>query len=512
MHTDARTLDDGTVIEGDLCIVGAGAAGITMAAEWIGRSERVILVEGGGFELDSEMQSLYRADIVGLPYFPLEAARLHFFGGTTNHWAGFCSILDPIDFEHRPWVPHSGWPISRDAVTAYYPRAHVYTDLGPYEYDAEYWAAEHEDNAVLPLDPSRVWTKIWQFSAPTRFGKKYRDRIVDSENVHLVTNANLTQIEANEPVSAVSGLRVATLTGKQHTVRARAYVLACGAIQNARMLLASNERAANGLGNEHDLVGRYFMEHIEMPGARLILAEPRRMRLYQFAYPEGKYPQGELALSAEAQREGRTLNGTCSFREAPERDQPLQSMFQEIPPDAVERLQRMEEMDAARARGGAEEAVQTDYPMEYQLFTRQEQSPNPDSRVTLSAERDALGVPRVALDWQLTELDKHSIRTFYETVGREVGRSGVGRVQLYDWLMEDGWPSFLGGGWHHMGTTRMSDDPRTGVVDPDCKVHSIANLYVAGSAPFVTAGAVNPTLTLVALSLRLSDHLKNEMS
>jgi choline dehydrogenase-like flavoprotein len=132
--------------------------------------------------------------------------------------------------------------------------------------------------------------------------------------------------------------------------------------------------------------------------------------------------------------------------------------------------------------------------------------------VTLSSERDALGVPRVQLDWQLTELDKHSIRRFYEIVGREAGRSGVARVQLHEWLMEEGFPSFLSGGWHHMGTARMAANPNEGVVDPDCKVNGIGNLYVAGSAPFPTGGAVNPTLSLVALTLRLSDHLKDKLS
>ena len=145
-------------------------------------------------------------------------------------------------------------------------------------------------------------------------------------------------------------------------------------------------------------------------------------------------------------------------------------------------------------------------------MTRLEQAPNPDSRVVLSAKRDALGVPRADLQWHLSALDKHSIRTLFTLIGEEMGRQGLGRVQLMDWLLEDEpmWPDILGGGWHHMGTTRMHTDPRQGVVDSDCKVHGLANLYIAGSGAFTTAGAVNPTLTLVALSLRLADHLKSK--
>jgi choline dehydrogenase-like flavoprotein len=151
----------------------------------------------------------------------------------------------------------------------------------------------------------------------------------------------------------------------------------------------------------------------------------------------------------------------------------------------------------------------------FQMFTRLEQAPNPESRVTLETERDALGVPRATLHWELSPLEKRSLRKMYELIGQEVGRAGVGRVRLMDFLTDQNdqsWPSFTGGGWHHMGTTRMSEDPKRGVVDADCKVHGISNLYIAGSSCFTTAGAPNPTLTLVALSLRLSDYLKGLMN
>jgi choline dehydrogenase-like flavoprotein len=255
MHIDARTLENGSVVEGDLCIVGAGTAGISMALEWVGASQRVLLLEAGGFDYDPRMQELYRGDIVGLPYFPLQAARLHYFGGTTGHWAGFCSPFDPIDFVSREWVPHSGWPFTRAHLDPYYARAQTVLELGPYEYEAAQW--QRRDPTLVPfeLDPKVVWTKMWQFSPPTRFGTRYRDAIVGAANVHLYTNATVREIEANEGVSAIDGLRVRTLEGKEIRVRARQYVLAASTIQNARLLLASNRRSAAGLGNAHDLVG-----------------------------------------------------------------------------------------------------------------------------------------------------------------------------------------------------------------------------------------------------------------
>ncbi len=519
MHTDARTLENGTLIQGDLCIVGAGAAGISIAREWANSPLNVVLLEGGGFDFEPEMQALYRGDIVGQPYYPLQAARLHYFGGTTGHWAGFCSTYDPIDFETRSWVPHSGWPIRREELDPFYARAQKVLELGPYEYDAKDWVKRDKNLEPLPLDPNAVWTKMWQFSPPTRFGTKYRDEIVNSRNVHLYTHANVCEIEANDGLSAVDSLRVRTLDGNECRVKARCYVLACCTIQNARLLLASNRRASAGLGNAHDLVGRYFMEHLEMPGGELVLAKPKSTKTKMYAFDFGTTKaRGELALSARAQEEHGILNGTASVEAGNLGDQ-VPSTFQFFDTTLLAATRAWNKggrkgPPPIAAKLGAAGAPPPSVPRFFHLVTRQEQAPNPDSRVTLGTEKDALGVPRARLDWRLTELDKRSIRTYYKVLGQEMGRSGVGRVQLHDWLLSDDrtWPSFLSGGWHHMGTTRMHADPRQGVVDANCRVHGIGNLYVAGAAVYPTAGSANPTLTLVALSLRLSDYIRTKLT
>ncbi|HVH66422.1 MAG TPA: GMC family oxidoreductase [Gemmatimonadales bacterium] len=514
MHIDARTLPDGSLLEGDLCIVGAGAAGITVALEWIGSRHKVLLLEGGGLEYEPAMQDLYRGAIVGLPYFPLHAARLHYFGGTTGHWAGFCATLDPIDFEKREWVPSSGWPLRREDLDPFYARAQPLLELGPYEYAADAWRKRDAALTPLPLDPRVMWTKMFQFSPPTRFGKRYRDAIVGARNVHLYTHANVCELEANEPVSAVDGLRVRTLDGKEHRVRARHYVLACCSIQNARLLLASNRRATGGrlggLGNAHDLVGRFFMEHIEMPGGHFALAASHSQYMKMYALEFGKTRvRGEMALTAAVQREQRILNGTVSL-EPGALDEVAKSTFEQFTPKLVAEFRKEESEDTS----GSSEGPSPETSRFFHLMTRVEQSPNPDSRVTLSAERDALGMPRVKLDWRLTELERRSFRVMYEVMARELGRSGAGRVQLLDWVRQDEapWPSNISGGWHHMGTTRMHGDPRSGVVDANCQVHGLDNLHVAGASVYPTGGAANPTLTLVALSLRLSDHLKSKLS
>ena len=511
MHTDARTLDEGTVLQGDICIIGAGAAGISMALEWIGTPYRVLLLEGGGFEVESEIQDLYHGETTGQRYFPLQSSRLHYFGGTTGHWGGFCSPLDPIDFKKRDWVPYSGWPISREDLDPFYARAQPIVELGPPEYDADYWEKPNEGLARLPVNEEKIRTKMWQFSTPTRFGTKYRQAIVDAPNVHLYTHANVCDIEANEGVSKVERLHIRTLTGKAYAVQARYFVLACGAIQNARLLLASNTQASNGLGNDHDLVGRFFMDHPEVNSGYLLMPAPGPMKLYLFDFFETE-ARGELALSDAQQAEHQVLNGTSSL--APRAlSEDVPPWIERFPDDASETLQLWDGMEQAFKAGEIPKLDPSKY-REYLLFTRLEQAPNPSSRVTLSDEKDALGMPRVGLHWQPGAVEKRSIRTLYEVLGKEVGASGLGRVQLMDWLLADEpiWPSFLGSGWHHMGTVRMHEDPRSGVVDADSNVHGIENLYVAGSAVFPTSGAANPTLTLIAMTLRLSDHLKQRIA
>ena len=518
MHVDARRLENGTLIEGDLAIVGAGAAGITLAMEWVGRGRKVLLLEGGGFERDPRMQDLYRGEIVGRPYFPLDAARLHYFGGTSNHWAGLCSTFEAIDFEKRDWVPHSGWPITRADLDPFYPRAGRVLDLASDRWDADWWGTQGRKRGRYPLDPAVVWPKMWQFSAPTRLGAKYRDAIVNARDVHLYTHANVVEIQAADGLRAVSGLRVRTLDGKEHQVRAGRYVLACCSLQNARLLLESDRQARGGLGNAHDVVGRYFMEHIEMPAGKLVIAPGQAGNTGIYRADWGKdRGVAELALGPAVQRERRILNGTASLQGINEQA-PLRSTFQMMTPEVVDAFERAGRGDttAFRVLQRLDEYFPSLPPeqREFRLFSRQEQAPNPASRVTLGTERDAMGMRRLRFDWQLTELDKRSMRTFYQVLGHEMGRRGVGRVRALEWLRtpDTEWPSFLSGGWHHMGTTRMHQDPRQGVVDANCRVHGLANLYVAGASVYTTSGSVNPTLTLVALTLRLSDHLQGTLA
>lgn len=508
MHVNAQKLPNDSVIEGDICIIGAGAAGISMALDMKDSGKQVILLEGGGFEFEKQMQDLYQGKNTGRQYYPLFGTRLHYFGGTTGHWAGMCSPMDEIDFKQRDWVPESGWPITKKDLDPFYAKAHDIIKLGPYEYDMEYWQERIEGLVPFPLDEDVFFNKMWQYNA-ARFNQIYKEEIINSESIHLYTYANVTNIKTSENGRSVTELVIKNHAEKEHIVKAKNFVMACGAMQNARLLLASNTQNSKGLGNDKDLVGRYFMEHLEIPTSELWLLKPFPTELYT-AF---EHPSAELALTEEAQAKHGVLNGTLSFT-------PLSVAKHIIP--RIQLLQVDDYNEAVKRFFGNQADAQEKAKVEnegsitraFELMIRIEQCPNPNSRITLDTEKDALGVPRIKFHWDFTPLDKYSIRTINLLLGEQMGKANLGRVKLKEYLREeddDSWPDYVNAGWHHMGTTRMNQDPSKGVVDENCKVHGIDNLYVAGSACFTTSGAVNPTLTLVALSLRLSDHLKTQV-
>jgi choline dehydrogenase-like flavoprotein len=502
MLIDARTIPQGRTIETDVCIIGAGAAGITLAREFRGQPFQVCVLESGGLERDEETQSLYRGEIVGLPYPPLTAARLRFFGGTTNHWGGWCQPLDEIDFESRDWIPHSGWPFRKSHLVPFYERAQCIVQLGPFAYGAEAW--ETEGAPQLPFKGGRVMTKMVQFSAPTRFGQVYRDEIAHAQNIRTYLNANLVEIETSKEARTVTRLRVACLQGSKFWVSAKLFILATGGIENARLLLLSNRVQRSGLGNQNDLVGRFFMDHAGLNAGTVLLSDPNispalyvhRVRgLHRSSNPPGgQSVMGELMLSPEVMRAEKVANFSAvlestSRLEAAKGDGFLSSLY-----NVIKNVNRRVFKSPLRLRNIIEPI------------------PNPDSRVSLTAERDRFGQNRVQLDWRLSPSDKRTIRRSQEIIGMELGRAGLGRLMVGLDSGDTSWLSSLEQGLgHHMGTTRMHVDPKKGVVDQNCQVHEISNLFIAGSSVFPTYGYAPPTLTIVALALRLADHVKSRL-
>jgi choline dehydrogenase-like flavoprotein len=517
MFIDLTDYSGPAEIESDLCIVGAGAAGITLALELAGSGGDVCVLESGGLEYDHATQQLADGETAGLPYYELVAARLRYFGGTTNHWAGISRPLDELDFQKRDAVPYSGWPIDRASLDPYYARAQQYCRLGTYNYEPGFRAAP--DAPLLPVD-GRLETKI-MLENPVRFGPAYREQLNAAPTARVVLFANATELEPDASGLGIARIHARSLNENRLSVAARNFVTAAGAIENARLLLASRSVHSDGIGNDHGLVGRFFMEHPLVPTMELQLAsEEAGLGLYTGQSRNGLGVTGYLALTPETVRREGILNACASLniggleqRIAKSTDGIASAVAiwnylkeGEVPPNFGTHVGNLLADMHRVAIYSYERAFQRS-PLAASLVMQMEQAPNPSSRVTLTDERDSLGMQRVKLDWQMGDLERHTVFRFGELMGMEFGRTGLGRIRMIE-PNDTGWWDGMRGSWHHMGTTRMHASPTQGVVDANCRVHGMRNLYVAGGSVFPTSGFAHPTLTIVALAIRLAEHLK----
>jgi choline dehydrogenase-like flavoprotein len=309
---------DGTIIETDIAIIGAGAAGITIARELIGKDIAVTLIESGGLDFEPETQALYEGESVGVPY-ALDTSRLRYFGGSTNHWGGWCRPMQPIDFEERDWVPHSGWPIAYDDLVPFYIRANEVAQVGPFRFNDADWWSDDGKNQTLPLPGGEVTTRWFEYSPPTRFGQVYRKAIDNAPNIKTYLHSNVLEIIPDETAKTVKRLTVGTLSGVRFEVRPKLVILATGGIENPRMLLLSNSVEKAGLGNTHDVVGRYFMEHphIDKP-VEILLTDPDVVAPYYKTYTKlnGAQIRGVFMFTDEYLRAKRRLGTVMTFYES----------------------------------------------------------------------------------------------------------------------------------------------------------------------------------------------------
>ncbi len=540
MQIDLTDLAPGSELDTDVCVVGAGAAGQSVVRGLLGSGLKILLLESGGFDFDADIQALGAGDNLGAPYYDLVDSRLRFFGGTTSIWGGRCAPVDPIDLEPRPWAGTPGWPIRMEDLTAGYHQAHSVLGIGDFDYGDSLWSHMGRAYAdrVRPtgqapvFDRQRIDYGFWRFDfEKERFGARQCRDLLLSDQVTLLLHANVVALTPMADGGVVKQLELRGPDGRAIVVRSRIIVLACGGIENPRLLLASRGVESAGLGNRHDQVGRCFMEH---PHGRLgRIHGPNGLAIwdaFRMRHPRGHVPVAPaLRIAAECQRQQGLLNSAVTFKlqRDPERGVPrakalYQSLKHDLSPTNTNRrlwhwyrdtrllYREWLRPQVERLKAGRGDRVLS-------VMVRGEQAPNPASRVLLSDRVDRHGVPLANLDWRFSEIDKHTVRTLGNLLDGELRRTGLGRLEVEEWVASGGsdWPvdPTVGnhplGGFHHMGTTRMSSDPRQGVVDANCAVHGYANLFVAGSSVFPTSGWANPTLTIMALAFRLAGHIRS---
>ncbi|MDA8232751.1 MAG: GMC family oxidoreductase [Magnetospirillum sp.] len=536
-------LPEGGRIEADVAIVGGGPAGITLALELADSGLQVLLMEGGGGRTSPRADSFTGEVADGTRHPPLTLYRHRGLGGASALWGGRCVPFAPVDFEVRPHIPWSGWPIGATEFAPWYARAGAWCESGPSRFRVAEALGPDAPPAVTGLtDPDIESDGLERFSRPTHFGRRYRRMLAAAPRLRVVVGAMCVGVDTMASGRAVEALRFAVRPGHLFTVRARAYVLAAGGLETTRLLLAS------GIGGEW--VGRFYMCHLEGKAA---WARFRPGTSVIFAYERdggGVYLRRHFALSPDAQRRLRTTNVILRIEPPaiadPSHVNPVLSALwlsrTFLKPEYARKLASFGYRGAlpvgasalvlrhlANVTGNLPELARfsADWLLRHTLARRKlpyvataatngafsldynaEQVPNPESRVTLTDKRDVFGVPRLHVNWQVTPQDTESIVAAHRALASALARSGTGRLEFDEDAIRGGYNAI---GGHHIGTARMADDPSAGVVDRDCRVFTVENLWLAGSAVFPTSSHANPTLTIVALAARLAAHLAAQL-
>jgi len=555
MIEDARQIAPGTVIKADLCIVGGGAAAISLALEYIKSGRSTVLIPGGGPNQTASCIDLYRGKVSPSgTHEPLEENRIRMWGGTTTVWGGRCVPFDPIDFQERSWIPGSGWPINLHELKDYIAHANELSEAGVADFDARSAFPDTQSELLKGFDNDELVTwPLERWSIPTDYSKRYRAELESAANVRVLLHAHAIHLQMDPGGTRLEHVRAACSPGRDFRIHAKNTVIACGALENARLLLASRDVLPTGIGNQNDLVGRYYQSHRFGVCGHAELKNPDKDFIYDFEKDdEGVYCRRRFWLTPQAQEKHqvnnvvgfffRTVAGTSEHRNAmvsmimlvktllggakkgPKRFfQIIKDQRQELAAHAWIVLKDGHGIfgqlsKVAYARFFQKRRLPMILPSKkanwFPLFFQTEHAPLWDSRVLLDESSvDDFGMPRLDVRIKFSEIDFRTIKTFIYSFKQRLEDSGVGTFHLSsadeDFLAHPERYPFNSNS-HNIGTTRMSANPDTGVIDENSKVHAVENLYVAGSSVFPTSSHANPTLMIIALALRLADHLKTK--
>jgi choline dehydrogenase-like flavoprotein len=544
----AALVPRGSRLEVDVCIVGAGAAGIPLALTLCGKGASVLLLEAGRRRKDPAAQALYEGETGSDLHSPLHRFRTRGLGGSTQNWGGRCTPYDEHDFMRRAHVPHSGWPLSLQELRRHYEAANDWVEAGRFSYDARD-AIPWVPAMIKGFDSPVVSTHgMERFSCPTDFGKRYRKQLAGSPDVRVLLGAHCTGLRLAADGGQVRSMDVATLDGNAFSVVPRFAVLAGGGLETARLLLCSDDVEPGGVGNHYDVVGRYYMSHIAASVGTLELSgDVAGVRHGYERAPDGVYCRRRLGIVPAEQNRHGLLNAVARLH-FPRIPDPahgsgvLSGLYLARSLISYEYSQRLrgaetpaaatmarhvlnlarDPMDTAAflgrtlvqralARRKFPSVILRNRLNRFSLEVHGEQAPTASSRVQLADTRDALGMRKLRVDWRYGALDVESIGRTLDLAAGEFARTGVGRFTYQRETLEEDLMRHGAYGGHHIGTARMGNDPRTSVVNSDCRVHGVSNLYVAGSAAFPTSSQANPTLTVVALALRVAEHLSRRL-
>lgn len=506
---DTRQLAPDSILQTHVAIIGGGAAGLTLAKTLANKNYKVSVFEAGGYATNEDTATLHSTINKGRPYPLLQNSRAFGLGGATRLWGGHCLPMNDRCFTKRSWISKSEWPFKAHELNPYYKKSHQLLGLEDFEYNPQ-TIAQQLNKTLLPFNENLVQTNIARYRAVS-YSELFVNSLQSASNINMYMFANATEILLHENGKSVAGIKLKTLETNEIVVKANYYILASGGIENARLLLDSNSIQTSGIGNSKDLVGRYFMEHIWYPKGNIALKDPARLNHFytmQHRLKAKVYTRAHISLAPEMLQEYHIpefrselvavgMENTTNNTKLSSRDK-LELLS--LPKDLALQTQHI------RQSPGLNNQLQKKSFTGYKLMNYVEQVPDFSSRITLSREKNQLGSHRAEVHWKLSEIDVKGIRVGHQIISNEVKAKNIGHFFYEDEGIPDNLEGADGGG-HHMGTTRMARTASNGVVDANCKVFDVDNLFIAGSSVFPSAGYANPTLTLTALAIRLATHL-----
>lgn len=552
MLVDAAEFQHGSEIQADIAIIGAGAAGIALALDLAEAGLESVLIESGGPGYSSRVQALAGAvDLDAETHPTMDECTRRQVGGTSAIWGGRVVPFDPVDFDDRAYIPHSRWPIAYEDAAKFYPRACAFLNAGAAEFDIHNIPGVPHPGIVPGLPDEEVLSSTLERWSVVNAGVIHGEALRASTKIRVIHSLTCVEIECAPGATRVASIRARTLAGAQVRIRARRYILTTGGLNTTRLLLESDRVHAGGIGNHSDNLGRYYSGHISgrIAEARFT-TDPRKTAYGFYRDADGVHVRQRLSFARTAQHK-HELGNISSWLVNPDLSDPshgngvlsfaylvlsspmgrflaseairksaikgavrgsawthIANMIRDLPRTAVfiPTFGYGRFLAQRKTPGFYQYSKSNSYPLHY--FG--EQVPNPESRVTLSAQRDELGMRRIRIDHRYSQQDVDYVLKAHRVWDDHLQRHGKGRLHyLADDLPASVWDQ-AGDGFHQVGTTRMSENPRDGVVDARCRVHGFDDLFIASSSAFVTSSQANSMLTILALTYRVGEFLKAE--
>jgi len=513
MFKDLKDISSESTLTYDVCIVGTGPAGISVAKQLLDTDHRIVMLESGGVLPEPEYQQLNKGENSGPSFLSLDASRLRCFGGASKLWAGVCSPFKSDEFDKKSFIPLSGWPISLDDLKSYYKQAAKMLGITYQKfYNKDYFNDTFNGISFKEFDrdDSFLSGSIFQVSNVKNrdLGEKYKKDFEPSLNTDIIFHSTVTKLNLNSSGKDIQSVSIADLNGNKATIKAKIFVLACGALENPRILLASNDHYKNGIGNNSGFVGSCFMSHpgisnvgeVHKTSSEQCISKDKYTNDYVVSFemsPHERSKQKVLRHSLSvSQYMGLANRSTYTSGR-------IFSDFSKL----YKNFNFSSSVKKVVCKLDGEDRYASSH---LDLGVGLEQPPRLSNKLMLHTTRDDLGVPKINMYWDdISEIEKETVIKSVKTMARELGVLNIGRIRFKNELLAGESYKINDPVNHHIGTTRMSNSSKAGVVDKNCKVFGISNLYIAGSSVFTTSSVVNPTYTIIAMSLRLGDYLKS---